>query len=72
MNINVTLYSYSRAFGDGPRNFEPWSSDEEDTWADTPSPKYPTTPKRGYLSSRTDLTCIAPLHDESSVVLGSK
>ncbi|GFW95343.1 uncharacterized protein TNCV_2970651 [Trichonephila clavipes] len=23
--------SYSRAFGDGPRNFEPWSSDENDT-----------------------------------------
>ncbi|GFW23571.1 hypothetical protein TNCV_3806681 [Trichonephila clavipes] len=26
------LYSsYSRAFGDGPRNFEPWSSDQDDT-----------------------------------------
>ncbi|GFU36858.1 hypothetical protein TNCV_3580691 [Trichonephila clavipes] len=23
--------SYSRASGDGPRNFEPWSSDEDDT-----------------------------------------
>ncbi|GFU20765.1 hypothetical protein TNCV_3651501 [Trichonephila clavipes] len=26
-NINVALFSYTRAFGDGPRNFEPWSSD---------------------------------------------
>ncbi|GFT26459.1 hypothetical protein TNCV_3603251 [Trichonephila clavipes] len=23
--------SYKRAFGDGPRHFEPWSSDEDDT-----------------------------------------
>ncbi|GFU48966.1 hypothetical protein TNCV_523281 [Trichonephila clavipes] len=23
--------SYTRAFGDGPRNFEPWSSDVDDT-----------------------------------------
>ncbi|GFT96154.1 hypothetical protein TNCV_1884761 [Trichonephila clavipes] len=23
--------SYTRAFGDGPRNFEPWSSDADDT-----------------------------------------
>ncbi|GFW48407.1 hypothetical protein TNCV_1109691 [Trichonephila clavipes] len=22
---------YTRAFGDGPRNFEPWSSDVDDT-----------------------------------------
>ncbi|GFX17361.1 hypothetical protein TNCV_3553641 [Trichonephila clavipes] len=28
--------SYTRAFGDGPRNFEPWSSDEDDTGAITP------------------------------------
>ncbi|GFT92953.1 hypothetical protein TNCV_740961 [Trichonephila clavipes] len=26
---------YIRAFGDGPRNFEPWSSDEDDTRAVT-------------------------------------
>ncbi|GFY17415.1 hypothetical protein TNCV_658281 [Trichonephila clavipes] len=25
------LFSYTRVFGDGPRNFEPWSSDEDDT-----------------------------------------
>ncbi|GFV86717.1 hypothetical protein TNCV_3964471 [Trichonephila clavipes] len=25
------LTCYTRAFGDGPRNFEPWSSDEDDT-----------------------------------------
>ncbi|GFV51422.1 hypothetical protein TNCV_3465481 [Trichonephila clavipes] len=27
---------YRRVFGDGPRNFEPWSSDEDDTRAGTP------------------------------------
>ncbi|GFU56810.1 hypothetical protein TNCV_2539801 [Trichonephila clavipes] len=31
VNINVALFSYTRAFGDGPRHFEPWSSDEDDT-----------------------------------------
>ncbi|GFV45994.1 hypothetical protein TNCV_1921231 [Trichonephila clavipes] len=31
LNINVALFSYTRAFGDGPRNFEPWSSDVDDT-----------------------------------------
>ncbi|GFX40322.1 hypothetical protein TNCV_4319551 [Trichonephila clavipes] len=30
-NINVALFSYIRAFGDGPDNFEPWSSDVDDT-----------------------------------------
>ncbi|GFY35220.1 hypothetical protein TNCV_5045941 [Trichonephila clavipes] len=42
VNFNVTLFSYTRAFGDGPRNFEPWSSDEDDTRAGTPSPNYHT------------------------------
>ncbi|GFW52998.1 hypothetical protein TNCV_2822991 [Trichonephila clavipes] len=32
--------SCTRAFGDGPRNFEPWSSDVDDTWAGNPSPNY--------------------------------
>ncbi|GFS62519.1 hypothetical protein TNCV_1262981 [Trichonephila clavipes] len=31
VNINVALFSYTMAFGDGPCNFEPWSSDEDDT-----------------------------------------
>ncbi|GFV95827.1 hypothetical protein TNCV_1728771 [Trichonephila clavipes] len=44
--------SYTRAFGDGPRNFEPWSSDVDDTLARTPSPNYHTTPTRGRFSSR--------------------
>ncbi|GFW31689.1 hypothetical protein TNCV_4683611 [Trichonephila clavipes] len=30
------VYSYMRAFGDGPRSFEPWSSDVDDTRAGTP------------------------------------
>ncbi|GFV93684.1 hypothetical protein TNCV_365851 [Trichonephila clavipes] len=43
---------YTRAFGDGSRNFEPWSSDVDDTYADPPSPNYHTTPKGERFSSR--------------------
>ncbi|GFX08037.1 hypothetical protein TNCV_1237171 [Trichonephila clavipes] len=43
---------YARAFGDGPRNFEPWSSDVDDTRAGTPSFNYHTTPTGGRFSSR--------------------
>ncbi|GFW22555.1 putative DD41D transposase [Trichonephila clavipes] len=43
---------YTRAFGDGPRNFEPWSSDVDDTRAGTPSPNYHTTPTGGRFSSQ--------------------
>ncbi|GFX93598.1 hypothetical protein TNCV_1587751 [Trichonephila clavipes] len=42
---------YTRAFGDGPRNFEPWSSDVNDTLAGTSSPNYYTTPTGGRFSS---------------------
>ncbi|GFV56777.1 hypothetical protein TNCV_153191 [Trichonephila clavipes] len=35
-----------------PRNFEPWSSDEDDTGAGTLSPNFHTTPTRGRLCSR--------------------
>ncbi|GFW49494.1 hypothetical protein TNCV_2842751 [Trichonephila clavipes] len=31
VNINATLFSYSRAFGNEPRNFEAWSSYEDGT-----------------------------------------
>ncbi|GFU86980.1 uncharacterized protein TNCV_485911 [Trichonephila clavipes] len=44
LNINVALLSYTRTFGDGPRNFEPSSSDVNDTWAGTTSPNYNTPP----------------------------
>ncbi|GFX10085.1 hypothetical protein TNCV_4539561 [Trichonephila clavipes] len=49
--IKLTKH-YTRAFGDGPRNFEPWSSDVDDTRAGTPSPNYHTTPTGGRFSSR--------------------
>ncbi|GFW11314.1 hypothetical protein TNCV_3808341 [Trichonephila clavipes] len=39
VNMNVTLFSYTKAFGDGPRHFEPY---EEDIWAGRPSSNYPT------------------------------
>ncbi|GFW57448.1 uncharacterized protein TNCV_543581 [Trichonephila clavipes] len=34
------MFSYTRAFGDGPRHFEPWSSDVDDTEL---APLLPTT-----------------------------
>ncbi|GFX96394.1 hypothetical protein TNCV_2055122 [Trichonephila clavipes] len=34
--------SYTKAFGGGPCNFEPWSSDEKDTLASAPYPNYHT------------------------------
>ncbi|GFS96058.1 hypothetical protein TNCV_2928081 [Trichonephila clavipes] len=53
MNINGSLFSYTRTFGDGLRNFEPWSSDKDITLAGTPpSPNYHTTLTGGRLSSQ--------------------
>ncbi|GFU30488.1 hypothetical protein TNCV_1687451 [Trichonephila clavipes] len=57
------------AFGDGPRNFEPWLSDKDDTWLAPSSPNYHTNGRTFELSA--DLTCIAPLHGGSSMVPGS-
>ncbi|GFW45401.1 hypothetical protein TNCV_4735081 [Trichonephila clavipes] len=61
--------SYMRALGDGSRNIQPMSSDEDDTRAVTTSPNYHTNRRTFQLS--TDFTCIAPLHGRSLVVLGS-
>ncbi|GFS76608.1 hypothetical protein TNCV_1622051 [Trichonephila clavipes] len=33
---NVAQFKYTRVFGNGPRNFEPWSRDEDDTSVGTP------------------------------------
>ncbi|GFX03057.1 hypothetical protein TNCV_4288401 [Trichonephila clavipes] len=49
VNINVAIFSYSRAFGDGPSNFEQWSNDETPELA-TPSPNFHTSPTEGRLS----------------------
>ncbi|GFX08744.1 hypothetical protein TNCV_4227641 [Trichonephila clavipes] len=46
-----SMRCYTMAFGDRPRNLEPWSSDEDDTCAGTP-PLLTTTPAGGRLSSR--------------------
>ncbi|GFV68385.1 hypothetical protein TNCV_3128411 [Trichonephila clavipes] len=42
-NINSILFSYAIAFGDRPHNFEPWSSDEDNTPELAP-PLLTTTP----------------------------
>ncbi|GFV56412.1 hypothetical protein TNCV_1709621 [Trichonephila clavipes] len=62
-----TPVTYTRTFGDELRNFGPWSSDVDDTSADTPSPNYHTKGRTFELS--TDFTCIASLHNGSLVVL---
>ncbi|GFU90480.1 hypothetical protein TNCV_2574131 [Trichonephila clavipes] len=58
----LQLALFSRGlWGDGPHNFEPWSSDEEDTLAGSPSPNYRINGRKFQLS--TDLMCIRPLHE---------
>ncbi|GFU65637.1 hypothetical protein TNCV_635601 [Trichonephila clavipes] len=57
--------NYTRAFGDGPRHFEPRPSDKNDTCVGTPSPNYLTNERMFELS--TDLTCIASLHGVAAV-----
>ncbi|GFX96405.1 hypothetical protein TNCV_2055221 [Trichonephila clavipes] len=57
----LTIDSCTRAFGDGPRSSESWSSDEDDTLAGTPSLNYHTTPTGGRLSSRWILPYTAGL-----------
>ncbi|GFU64150.1 hypothetical protein TNCV_3745181 [Trichonephila clavipes] len=52
MNIdNITLFSNSRAFDDRPHNFEPCSSNEDDTCSGTPSPNFHTLPMIVLLAS---------------------
>ncbi|GBN98685.1 hypothetical protein AVEN_137680-1 [Araneus ventricosus] len=47
-------------FWDGPRNFEPWSLDEDDTWVGIPSPNFHATPTGGRLTTTYDLRCNRP------------
>ncbi|GFT58990.1 hypothetical protein TNCV_186001 [Trichonephila clavipes] len=49
---NLKLGSYSKASGDEPRHFEPWSSDEDDIWTGILSSNFPTTQTEGPLSSQ--------------------
>ncbi|GFV42674.1 alpha-2 adrenergic receptor [Trichonephila clavipes] len=63
--LQLSQCCYTRALGEGPRNFEPWSSNVDDTGAGTPSPNYHTNGRTFQLS--TDLTCIAALQDRSLV-----
>ncbi|GBM18164.1 hypothetical protein AVEN_151707-1 [Araneus ventricosus] len=47
-------------FWDGSRHFEPWSDDEGDTLASTPSPNFHATPTGGRLATAYDLACNRP------------
>ncbi|GFV58528.1 hypothetical protein TNCV_4933131 [Trichonephila clavipes] len=69
VNINIMLFSYTRAFSDGSRNFESWSSDEDDI-CELTLPLLTSTPTGGRLSiDRSNVH--HPLHCGFSVVLGS-
>ncbi|GBL71211.1 hypothetical protein AVEN_147812-1, partial [Araneus ventricosus] len=48
-------------FWDRSRNFEPWSDDEGNTLADTPSPGFCATPVSEHLAP-TNLTCTRPIY----------
>ncbi|GFW15155.1 hypothetical protein TNCV_173021 [Trichonephila clavipes] len=52
MNINVTLFSYSRALGGGPRHFEPWCGQVTRAAPELAPLPLTTTPTGGRLSSR--------------------
>ncbi|GFU86568.1 hypothetical protein TNCV_4480041 [Trichonephila clavipes] len=56
--ITTTSSNYSRAYGDGPRNFEQRSSVDDETRAGTPSPNYHTN--GGCLNSRQILLVSFP------------
>ncbi|GFX32692.1 hypothetical protein TNCV_888301 [Trichonephila clavipes] len=64
------IRNYFRAFGDGPCNFEPWSSEEVDTGAGTPL-SYLPTPTGGCWSIDNFNVRRPPLLSGSSAVLGS-
>ncbi|GFS64765.1 hypothetical protein TNCV_4685381 [Trichonephila clavipes] len=56
--LKFTVSNYTRAFGDGSCNFQPWSSNEDDIFELAPLPNYPTTPyQREDDRVSTDLTC---------------
>ncbi|GFV53980.1 hypothetical protein TNCV_2047801 [Trichonephila clavipes] len=62
-----TVQLHTRAFVDETRNFEPWLSDEDNTY----NLVSPLLTNRRTFQLSTDLTCIASLHGGSLVVLGS-
>ncbi|GBL75307.1 hypothetical protein AVEN_194524-1 [Araneus ventricosus] len=61
---SVRLTSRFEATGgkvrDEPRNFEPWSDDEDDAWAGTPSPSFRATLAGARLATTYDLACSRP------------
>ncbi|GFV15433.1 hypothetical protein TNCV_4834591 [Trichonephila clavipes] len=58
------------SFGNGPRNFEPWSSDGISELV-PPSPNFHTTLTRGHLSPDIFSVHRPPLHGGSSAISGS-
>ncbi|GFV67607.1 hypothetical protein TNCV_4622871 [Trichonephila clavipes] len=61
-----------REIDDRPRNFKPWSIDEDDTRAGKPSPNFHTTSTGGRLSLDIFNVHRTPLQGGSSVVLATE
>ncbi|GFV84954.1 hypothetical protein TNCV_3892921 [Trichonephila clavipes] len=63
--------SLHEGFGDGPRNFEPWSSDLTTPELAPPNQYYTPQQRERRFQLSTDLTCIAALPRRVFAVLGS-
>ncbi|GFW87804.1 hypothetical protein TNCV_1359081 [Trichonephila clavipes] len=61
---------YTRAFGNGPRNFEPWSSDKDDTRAGTTSPYHTTPHQREEVRALDRINVLSECHQIASMVTG--
>ncbi|GFS90782.1 hypothetical protein TNCV_1003721 [Trichonephila clavipes] len=55
----------TKDIGDGLRNYEPWSNDEDETWAGNTCTSFHSTPT-GRLQASKNLTCISSLQGGSS------
>ncbi|GFU23419.1 hypothetical protein TNCV_1859621, partial [Trichonephila clavipes] len=62
---------YTRAFSDGPRNFEAWSNDEGAKPELAPPLQLPHHTNERTFQLSIDLTCITALHGGSFVALRS-
>ncbi|GFY11628.1 hypothetical protein TNCV_4230971 [Trichonephila clavipes] len=70
-SLDLIFTHFKRAFGlEGPRQSGPWSSEEDDILAGTPSPNFLTTPTGGRLNLGIFNAHRPPPHGRSSGVLG--
>ncbi|GFV70982.1 hypothetical protein TNCV_2355261 [Trichonephila clavipes] len=57
-DVQVLGIPYTRVWGDEPRNFEPWSSDEDDTTSNRRNRRSrPSFEQKSFLTWSTDTPC---------------